>query len=98
MSIALSNNQERNSAFADLLAHYAGLAGWLSNALDSAEEVQAGALLPRFLAECAEQGVPESAYPFTAGDHGLEDLQTYLQRARAEIEAFSLAGAGEEAG
>ena len=44
--------------------------------------------MPRFLAECAELGIPESAYPFAVQDRGLSALASYLQAARAELEAF----------
>src|SRR5438132_12147107 len=88
MSITSSDNQKLHPDFADLLARYAGLAGWLSNALYSGKEWQAEDLLSRFLAECADQGIPETAYPFTASDQGLADLQVYLQSASKELDAF----------
>jgi hypothetical protein len=88
MSITSSHNHELSSDFAELLARHASLAGWLANALDGEKALQAADLLPRFLAECIEQGLPETAYPFTAEDQGLADLQVYLQSARQELAGF----------
>lgn len=89
MSITSPNNQKLQPEFVDLLTNYAGLAGWLSNSLYRGKEAQAEKLLPAFLAECANQGVPENAYPFTVEDQGLVSLRIYLQRAWDEIEAFA---------
>src|SRR5260370_37388114 len=89
MSHTSSSSQEEQPDFADLLVRYSGLAAWLSYALQSQDEPEAEELLPSFLAECASQGVPDSAYPFTAADRGLADLQSYLQAAQAEIDAFA---------
>src|SRR5260370_33649747 len=91
MSHTSSSSQEEQPDFADLLVRYSGLAAWLSYALQSQDEPEAEELLPSFLAECASQGVPDSAYPFTAADRGLADLQSYLQAAQAEIDAFATA-------
>lgn len=88
MSVTSSQHQEIDADFASLLARHPGLATWLSDQLQSGREPRAEELLSRFLAECAEQGVPGSAYPFTAKDRGLEALESYLQAAQAEIEAF----------
>lgn len=90
MSIASSNNHMLRPDFTDLLANYASLAGWLSNALYAGKGIQAEKLLPGFLAECASLGIPESAYPFTAEDRGLADIRSYLQNAWKEIEEFAL--------
>ena len=76
--------------FTDLLTNHASLAGWLSNALYAGKGVRAEKLLPGFLAECASLGISENAYPFTAEDRGLADIQAYLQNAWREIEAFAL--------
>ena len=86
-----SSSQEEQPDFADFLVRYPGLAAWLSHALQSQDEPKAEALLPSFLAECASQGVPDSAYPFTAADRGLADLQSYLQAAQSELNAFATA-------
>lgn len=88
MSITSSNNQEQNPEFADLLAHHPGMVDWLSPVLSSGEEQQIADLWPRFLAECTEQGIPASSYPFTAKEQGQADFQTYLKKAREEIQAF----------
>lgn len=89
MSIMSSYSQELDPDFTDLLAHHPGLAGWLSEILQSKGELRAEELLPDFLSECASQGISGEAYPFTAEGWGLRDLRAYLQRAQAEIEAFS---------
>jgi hypothetical protein len=73
--------------FADLLARYPALATWLSEQLQSGRELQAEELLPRFLAECSELGIPDHAYPFAAKDQGLEALRSYVQAGRAELAA-----------
>ena len=88
MSITPSQHQEIYADFADLLARHPSLATWLSDQLQSGREPQAEELLPRFLAECAELGVPDNAYPFVGKDQGLEALRSYVQAARAELEAF----------
>src|SRR5581483_477304 len=88
MSITSSQQQQLYTDFADLLAHHPGLATWLSDQLQSAREPRAEELLSHFLAECAELGIPASAYPFTAQDRALSALESYMQAAQAELEAF----------
>jgi hypothetical protein len=96
MSITSSNNHELRPDFARLLAQYPALAAWLFNALPDGIEVQAEKLLPGFLAECSEQGIPEDAYPFSARDRGLADLQAYIQKAEEELQAFRTPGQSRE--
>ncbi|HEY0752402.1 MAG TPA: DUF4012 domain-containing protein [Ktedonobacteraceae bacterium] len=96
MSITSSNNRESNPAFVELLARYAGLAGWLANLLYSEEPWLAEDLWPRFLAECVNQGVSETAYPFTAGDQGLADLRTYLQSIWEKPDTLQFSQAGRD--
>src|SRR5579883_3257092 len=88
MSVTPSQHPEIYADFADLLARHPGLATWLSDQLQRGKEARAEELLPRFLAECAELGIPDTAYPFVAQDQGLEALRSYVQAARAELEAF----------
>src|SRR5579883_1073237 len=87
MSITPPQHQEMDADFADLLARYPALATWLSEQLQSGRELQAEELLPRFLAECSELGIPDHAYPFAAKDQGLEALRSYVQAGRAELAA-----------
>lgn len=88
MSITSSNQKQVYSHFFDLLTHYPRLAAWLADILQSRAELQAEAILPSFLLECASQGVPGNAYPFTAEDHGLADLRIFLRNAQAELKAL----------
>src|SRR5260370_12373565 len=57
--------------------------------LQSRIESQAEALMPSFLHECANQDVPEDAYPFTCEDCGLADLRVFLRNAQEELNLFA---------
>lgn len=97
MSVAPSRYPESLADFSALLTHYPSLAGWLADSWQNEEEPQAEKLFPSFLAACSEQGVLESAYPFTATSRALEDLRTYLRVSQAEIDAFmKLPASGRE--
>lgn len=88
MSITSPDKQQINAEFASLLACYPGLGLWLAEIVQSQDEPRAMALLPSFLRECADLGVPGDVYPFICADQGLADLQTYLHKALAEVETL----------
>lgn len=73
-----------NTLFSDLLQRHPRLATWLMEMIQCHSELRAEALVPSFLLECARQGVPGNAYPFTRNDHGLADLRIFLQSIQPE--------------
>jgi len=88
MSITSSHYQELYPDFSDLLARHPGLAAWLFNVLQKETKPRAEELLSSFLAECANQHIPNDSYPFSAEDQGLAGLHAYLQSVREWDEKF----------
>lgn len=95
MSITSSNKQERHTEFTDLLARHAGLADWLAPVVSGGDEVRLEGLWLRFLAECADQGIARTAYPFNNEEQARRDFQAYLKDAQEEIRAFRLSSQDE---